>query len=35
MSVAATPARDWALTAEPSIGAVAVGIAFHQWADFS
>jgi len=35
MSVAATPARDWALTAEPSIGAVAVGIAFHQWAAFS
>ena len=34
MSVAAIPARDWALTAEPSIGAVAVGIAFHQWADF-
>jgi uncharacterized protein (DUF305 family) len=35
MSVAAIPARDWALTAEPTIGAVAVGIAFHQWADFS
>jgi uncharacterized protein (DUF305 family) len=35
MSVAAIPARDWALTAEPSTGAVAVGIAFHQWADFS
>jgi uncharacterized protein (DUF305 family) len=35
MSVAAIPARDWVLTAEPSIGAVAVGIAFHQWADFS
>jgi uncharacterized protein (DUF305 family) len=35
MSVAAIPARDWALTAEPSIGAVAIGIAFHQWADFS
>ena len=35
MSVAAIPARDWALTAEPSVGAVAVGIAFHQWADFS
>jgi hypothetical protein len=35
MSVAAIPARDWALTAEPSIGAIAVGIAFHQWADFS
>jgi hypothetical protein len=33
--VAAIPARDWALTAEPSIGAVAVGIAFHQWEDFS
>src|SRR4051812_44057592 len=35
MSVAAIPARDWALTAEPSGGAVAIGIAFHQWADFS
>jgi hypothetical protein len=35
MSVAAIPARDWALTAEPSIGAIAVGVAFHQWADFS
>jgi uncharacterized protein (DUF305 family) len=35
MSVAAIPARDWALTAEPSAGAVAIGIAFHQWADLS
>jgi uncharacterized protein (DUF305 family) len=35
MSVAAIPTRDWALAAEPSVGAVAVGIAFHQWADFS
>jgi hypothetical protein len=35
LSVAAIPTRDWALAAEPSIGAVAVGIAFHQWADFS
>jgi uncharacterized protein (DUF305 family) len=35
MSVAAIPARDWALTLEPSFGAMAVGIAFHQWADFS
>jgi uncharacterized protein (DUF305 family) len=35
MSVAAIPTRDWALSAEPSIGAVVVGIAFHQWADFS
>jgi uncharacterized protein (DUF305 family) len=35
MSVATIPARDWPLTVEPSIGAVAVGIAFHQWADFS
>jgi uncharacterized protein (DUF305 family) len=35
MSVAVIPARDWALTTEPSIGAIAVGIAFHQWADFS
>jgi uncharacterized protein (DUF305 family) len=35
MSVAAIPARDWALSADPSVGAIAVGIAFHQWADFS
>ena len=35
MSVAAIPTRDWALAAEPSVGAVAVGMAFHQWADFS
>jgi uncharacterized protein (DUF305 family) len=35
MSVAAIPARDWALTAEPTVGVMAVGIAFHQWADFS
>jgi hypothetical protein len=35
MSVAAIPARDWALAAEPSLSVVAVGIAFHQWADFS
>jgi hypothetical protein len=35
MSVAAIPARDWALTADPSIGSIAIGIAFHQWADFS
>ncbi len=33
--MAAIPARDWALTAEPSTGAIAIGIAFHQWADFS
>ncbi|WP_245283752.1 DUF305 domain-containing protein [Bradyrhizobium sp. URHD0069] len=35
MSVAAIPARDWALQAEPSWSAVAIGVAFHQWADFS
>ena len=35
MSVAAIPARDWALSVEPSFGAIAVGIAFHQWADIS
>jgi hypothetical protein len=35
MSVAAIPARDWALSAEPSTAAVVIGIAFHQWADFS
>jgi hypothetical protein len=35
MSVAAIPARDWALSAEPSLGGIAIGIAFHQWADLS
>src|SRR4051812_39074554 len=35
MSVAVIPARDWALSVEPSVGAIAVGIAFHQWADIS
>ena len=35
MSVAAIPARDWALQVEPSWSAIAIGIAFHQWADFS
>jgi hypothetical protein len=35
MSVAAIPARDWALSAEPSLIAIAIGIAFHQTADFS
>jgi uncharacterized protein (DUF305 family) len=35
MTVAAIPARDWALSAEPSWSAVVIGIAFHQWADFS
>jgi uncharacterized protein (DUF305 family) len=35
MTVAAIPARDWALSVEPSWSAVFVGIAFHQWADFS
>jgi uncharacterized protein (DUF305 family) len=35
MTVAAIPARDWALSVEPSSSAIAVGIAFHQWADFS
>lgn len=35
MSVAAIPARDWTLTSEPTTAAVAIGIAFHQWADFS
>jgi uncharacterized protein (DUF305 family) len=35
MSVAAIPAHDWALSLEPSAVAVAIGIAFHQWADFS
>lgn len=35
MSVAAIPARDWALSQEPSGSAIAIGIAFHQWADIS
>jgi uncharacterized protein (DUF305 family) len=35
MSVAAIPARDVALQSEPSWSSVAIGIAFHQWADFS
>lgn len=35
MSVAAIPARDWALSSEPTAAAIVVGIAFHQWADFS
>ncbi|MBV8922961.1 DUF305 domain-containing protein [Bradyrhizobium sp.] len=35
MTVAAIPVRDWAISAEPSWSAIAVGIAFHQWADFS
>lgn len=35
MTVAAIPARDWAIGAEPSWSAILTGIAFHQWADFS
>lgn len=35
MIVATIPARDWAISAEPSWSAVVTGIAFHQWADFS
>ena len=35
MTVAAIPARDWAIIAEPSWSAILAGIAFHQWADFS
>lgn len=35
MTVAAIPARDWAISAEPSWSAILTGIAFHQWADFS
>jgi len=35
MTVAAIPARDWAIVAEPSWTAIPTGIAFHQWADFS
>jgi uncharacterized protein (DUF305 family) len=35
MTVATIPLRDSALSAEPTWGTVATGIAFHQWADFS
>ncbi|QOG23792.1 DUF305 domain-containing protein [Bradyrhizobium sp. SEMIA] len=35
MTVAAIPARDWAISSEPSWSAILAGIAFHQWADFS
>jgi uncharacterized protein (DUF305 family) len=35
MTVAAIPARDWAISADPSWSAILAGIAFHQWADFS
>jgi len=35
MTVAAIPMRDVALSIEPSWSAILVGIAFHQWADFS
>src|SRR5947199_8355324 len=35
MSVAAIPARDWALQSEPAWSSIAIGIAFHQWAGFS
>ena len=35
MTVAAIPARDWAIGAGPSWTAILTGIAFHQWADFS
>jgi uncharacterized protein (DUF305 family) len=34
MSVAAIPARDWALQSEPTWSSIAIGIGFHQWADF-
>ncbi|HET7884993.1 MAG TPA: hypothetical protein VFL62_02085 [Bradyrhizobium sp.] len=35
MTVAAIPGRDGMLGADPSGSAIFVGIAFHQWADFS
>ncbi|WFU57664.1 DUF305 domain-containing protein [Bradyrhizobium pachyrhizi] len=35
MTVAAIPARDGVLSSDPSTAAIAIGIAFHQWADFS
>jgi len=35
MSVAAIPAREWALQLDPGWAAIAAGVAFHQWADVS
>ena len=35
MTVAAIPLRDGMISAEPTWSAIAAGIAFHQWADFS
>jgi uncharacterized protein (DUF305 family) len=35
MTVAAIPGRDAMLSPEPGIAAIVIGIAFHQWADFS
>jgi hypothetical protein len=35
MTVAAIPARDGIISSDPTVGAIAIGIAFHQWADFS
>lgn len=35
MTVATIPVRDWALGSEPSWSTILIGIAFHQWADFS
>jgi uncharacterized protein (DUF305 family) len=35
MTVAAIPLRDGVISAEPTWSAIAAGIAFHQWADFS
>lgn len=35
MTVATIPARDAVLSSDPTVAAIAIGIAFHQWADFS
>jgi uncharacterized protein (DUF305 family) len=35
MTVAAIPARDGIISSDPTSAAIAIGIAFHQWADFS
>ncbi len=35
MTVAAIPARDGIISSDPTAAAIAAGIAFHQWADFS
>ena len=33
--VATIPGTDWMLSSQPTAGSIALGILFHQWADFS